>query len=532
MKPRISIPFAVAFIIAITCCAPIARSQSPVTSFSTSYTTAGSALSNYIDLPALFSGSFTSCASTLYTYSFANGSSNELKLSGFNAAAQSFIVAPGAAATVKLRRVNNSNVTGNRNIVFMETTSASASNCPVLGLIGFKLPYNDIMESFLDNNIINQGTDNIFTNAGNGDKNFNNIERVDVLFPAGLKTATPVNAGFVIIDRGTNYAHDPFRITAVTSLDANGDPASFGSVKTCTGGNGSNNNGSWGHPSVANGNKQLATYVLRKDPAETYLKVSAAINQELGGVFFTFADLGVSANQTIYGYSLIGPDGTANPGSAQLLNTANASVYPTGTTEADGGGLDLVSVNTVFVTGAAVLLPMQVVSFEGAIQNSGAFLQWQLNLAAGDNKIELQRSEDGSSFYTVYSTYAGFGTATMSFADKPAAGIHYYRLKITRALPGEPQYSNTLPLALNTGTAFRVYPSITRRGQQLQLEGLADGWYTAGFCNMYGAIIKTTVYVQSGGAALEPPPGLAPGVYLLTLDNGKQAPKSVKLFIH
>jgi hypothetical protein len=41
----------------------------------------------------------------------------------------------------------------------------------------------------------------------------------------------------------------------------------------------------------------------------------------------------------------------ANPTSAQLLNLNDAAVYPTGTTEAQGGGLDLISVNTFSATG-------------------------------------------------------------------------------------------------------------------------------------------------------------------------------------
>ncbi|WP_431216687.1 hypothetical protein ACQ86N_20205 [Puia sp. P3] len=281
---------------------------------------------------------------------------------------------PDRRRKVRLRRVDNAAVTGSRNIVYMETTALSAIACPLGIPLAFKPSYVDSMELLLAGGAINQGTDNLFTNASNGDGNNNNIERVDVIFSGGLSTSSPPQAGFAIFDRGANNQHDPFRIVAITSLDANGDPDGFGAVKTCTGGNGSNN-GSWGHPSTAQGNKQFACYVLRKDVADLRLRASSNVNQEIGGVFYTFADLGISAGQPLYGYALLGPDGTASPTTAQLLNLGNSSVYPTTTTEAAGGGLDLVAVNSVFATGGYVVLPVNIIAFTGQVQDGQASLQ-------------------------------------------------------------------------------------------------------------------------------------------------------------
>ncbi|MBS1564818.1 MAG: hypothetical protein JST39_10535 [Bacteroidetes bacterium] len=355
---------------------------------------------------------------------------------------------------------------------------------------------------------------------------------MDVIFPGGLSSAVAANAGFVILDRGTDKGHDPFRIAAITSLNGSGDPASFGSVKTCTGGNGSSN-GSWGHPSSANGNRTLPVYVLRKDPsADAHIRVSAAINQEIGGVMFTFADLGVAANQVIYGYTLIGPDGTANPSSSQLLNTSNSSVYPTGTLETDGGGLDLISVNTVFSTGGNVLLPVQLLSFSGTGHNGNASLEWQLTAGIADRMVELERSEDGLSFSRVYSSAIPETAPKMSFEDKTEPGTWYYRLKIIQTSGGAFQYSPVQAISVSAHTGWRVFPTRAARTEKLQVEGLPDGFYSAGFYSLSGSVSRTNISVQHNKAVIEQPAGLAPGVYMLHLSDGKSSPKSVKLFIY
>ena len=381
--------------------------QSPVTAFAASYGTAASSVSSYTALPAS-PGTFSGCSSTTYTYTFSNSSSNQYRLSSFNAAGNTFVVAPAAAATVRLRRVNNAGVTGTRNIVYMETTASSATACPSPATLNFKPPYLDVMEDVLRAGILNQGTDNIFTNASNGDDNNNNIERVDVIFPSRLNTASPGQAGFAIFDRGSNFNHDPFRIVAITSLDAQGNPASFGVVKSCAGGNGSSNNGGWGHPSTANGNKQFAAYVLRKDASEAHLRVSSNVNQEVGGVFFSFADLGITSGQPLYGYALLGPDGAAAPGSTQLLNLNDATVYPTNTTESSGGGLDLVAVNTVFATGSYVVLSLpEIPTPLRPRQDPPAFgTGWQIfpTISEQGQLLQLQGLHDGSYMLSFYST--------------------------------------------------------------------------------------------------------------------------------
>jgi len=379
--------------------------QSPITAFSASYQSSSGSTSLYVATPVSL-GAFSGCSGTQYNYSFSNGTSNQYKLNSFTSMGSTYVVAPASASVVKLRRVNNAQVTGNRNIVYMESTSASATACPFPAVLNFKPPYLDTMEDLLAAGMLNQGTDNLFTNASNGDGNYNNIERVDVIFSGGLNTSSPSQAGFAIFDRGGNYQHDGFKIAAITSLDAAGNPSGFGPVKTCVAGNGSGN-GSWGHPSTANGNRQLACYVMRKDASDTYLRASSNINQELGGVFYTFADLGITAGQALYGYALLGPDGISTPTTSQLLDLNNASVYPTQTTEAVGGGLDLVAVNTVFATGSYVVLSLPPTPAPRPQQDPApAVTGWQIfpTMPAQGQSLQLKGVKDGSYILSFYST--------------------------------------------------------------------------------------------------------------------------------
>lgn len=534
MKPNIQLSASILALLAGSLNLSALRAQSPVTSFFASYVTTASSVSNYTAVPAS-PGTFGACSSTPYIHTFSNGASNQLQLKNFNANGNTYFVAPASTATVKLRRVNNSNATGNRNIVYMESTAASATACPSPATLNFKPPYLDAMEMVLNAGMLNQGSDNIFTNTGNGDGNNNNIERVDILFPTRLNTASPTEAGFAIFDRGNNYQHDPFKIAAITSLDVNGDPASFGAVKTCTGGNGSNN-GNWGHPSLANGNKQFSVYVLRKDVADARLRVSSNINQEIGGVFYTFADLGITAGQSLYGYALLSADGPATPSSAQLLNINDAAVYPTTTTETQGG-LDLVAVNTVFTTGSYVVLSLQIASFSGSIENGQGKLQWELGNVDDNEQVSLERSVDGSTFSAVYSNWINAATPSLpvEYTDRTATGggTYYYRLKITTEA-GTAQYSRTLALRGDgTNTDWKVYPTAAERSQPLQLREIPDGYYIATFYSLGGVAQKMPFHIiNKEGWLSQPSGGLFPGIYWLRITgDGPAVPGGVKILI-
>ena len=504
--------------LAILFCHFATYGQSPVQEFIANYISLSTTVNNNTSYPSAV-GSFSSCSGSLFNHTWSNGSNNLLQISSFNANSKTYVVADLDSAIVKLRRVNNASVSGIRNIVYAEATVSPTTACPSPNQLNFKTPYTDDMTEFLTNRVLNQGTDNLFTNTGNGDGNNNNIERVDVIFPNGISSSITDEAGFLFCERGNNLAHDGFRIAAILSLGANNDPVSFGSVKTCTRGNGSNN-GSWGHPALSAGNLLLSVNVLRKDAAETYLRPSAAVNQEIGGVFFSFTDLGIAANQVVYGYALLGPDGTANPTSAQLLNINDAAVYPTATTEAQGGGLDLIAVNTFFAT-AQVLATDIRINIKGKVQQDNAFLEWEINNLNEEAMVTLERSVNSTAFSEMYS-YNALHDGKNSYKDDPAPNIYFYRLKILSA-SGKLTYSRVVKINMIKHSNWKLYPTFIRNGETITFEGLPDGFYEAQILSMSSLVLKKELKIERGKGMLQLTiSGGVPGIYVISLNrNGE-----------
>jgi hypothetical protein len=492
--------------------------QSPVQQFIANYISKSSSTSTNTSYPTN-PGSFSSCTSNLYTYTWNNGTDNLLQINSFNVNSKTLVISDLDSAIIKLKRVNNANVTGIRNILYSESVTSPVSSCITPRQLDFKAPYNDDMTVFLNNRVLNQGTDNLFTNASNADGNNNNIERVDAIFKNGLSASTGTDAGFLFCERGNTLAHDGFRIAAILSIDVNNDPTSFGAVKTCVKGNGTNN-GSWGHPAVVDGNKLLSVYVLRKDAAETYLRVSANVSQEIGGVFFSLSDLGIAANQVFYGYSLIGPDGTANPTSSQLLNINDAAVYPTGTTEAQGGGIDLIAVNNFFAT-ALVLAADLSATISAKKQAHDVLLQWEILNLYEEATVALERSDNGVLFTGIYD-YKIKNDGKNSFSDKPTPDIYFYRLKI-KLKSGKVIYSRVILVNMVKHTNWKVFPSFIHAGESITLQGLPDGMYEVRINGMNSLITKTAVKIERGRGIVQlKTPQWPAGIYILSVNkNGE-----------
>jgi hypothetical protein len=190
---------------------------------------------------------------------------------------------------------------------------------------------------FSENNIL-AGFDNVFTNTGanvagtpyNGNAS---IERVDFVL------TTPVEAsdrtGFVVLERGAPNGHDGFGIAAITKVTPSGKPIGYGPVVQIP-------VNSWGKVPLITPIPQ--TYFLNniadgatgnaKNPALT-----VPAGQTLGGIVFKTSEL-VTPGQTIYGYSIFGPDVTCS--SSQLININNPCFPDQTRTE---GGIDVPSVN-------------------------------------------------------------------------------------------------------------------------------------------------------------------------------------------
>src|SRR4026207_363183 len=104
----------IAIAIAIVFIHHSASGQSPVQQFIANYITQSSPVTSYTAYPTN-PGSFSSCSSNLYTYTWNNGSDNLLQISSFTVNSKTLVIADLDSAVVKLRRVNNPTVSGIRN---------------------------------------------------------------------------------------------------------------------------------------------------------------------------------------------------------------------------------------------------------------------------------------------------------------------------------------------------------------------------------------------------------------------------------
>lgn len=194
---------------------------------------------------------------------------------------------------------------------------------------------------------LNAGYDNILVN--NDDEGLGAIqaqtERVDIIWRTGIVTCQPDSAIFPVIDRGGN---DEIKVAAITSLDANGDPDAYSDLVLIQ-------DSDWpGHGNEYDNFLILRRQTVGEDPlpiANIGEYVDGQSKQAVQGVAVSFAQLGVTSGQVIYGYSIFASD--VNTGSHDLTDI---STFPN-TTLASNSGLDLIAGITAAVSADNCLTP-------------------------------------------------------------------------------------------------------------------------------------------------------------------------------
>lgn len=317
----------------------ITTAQTPITKVTSDSENATSSLS-YTAYGAVAS----SFSSTSINYSFGlatQNAGNSKMLKNFTIGNDVYSYASNANSTVKLKRVNNSVVSGNRTLLWVEGKPGSgANNVSVVNA------YNDNMEAAFSRNSLNQGTDNLFQNQGDGNGNNNNIERLDVVFAGGMISTINTKVGFALFERGNDNEHDGFVIASIKAIDIDGNPTSYGKQVRVASNKYGNLPGS-----------SLNYYVVRRDMAsEATLKMSTSGNQNIGGVFISLEELGIANGDKIYGYSVFSLDLPTTATSANMIDYTNPIFFPTNT-GVGNGGIDLIALTGILTIPNAVILP-------------------------------------------------------------------------------------------------------------------------------------------------------------------------------
>ncbi len=197
---------------------------------------------------------------------------------------------------------------------------------------------------------LNAGYDNILVNVD--DEANQSIqaqtERIDIIWKTGIVTCEPDSAIFPVIERGGN---DEVKVAAITSLDANGDPSGYTDLVLIQ-------DSDW--PGMASSGQEYDNFLIFRrqtvgqDPLPlinigTYF--GSQTSQVVQGVAVSFTDLGVAANEVVYGYSIFASDVDAS-----THTLTDISTFPTDTKASDSG-LDLIAGVTAAVSADNCLTP-------------------------------------------------------------------------------------------------------------------------------------------------------------------------------
>jgi VCBS repeat-containing protein len=247
------------------------------------------------------------------------GTGTNIELNGFEVDSKDYSILQ-LVDKVKFQRRKNNNVSGVKHIYFLETGDSNSIESSAIFT----------MEEAVRSDFINGGTDNVFANSGG--VNLNNIERVDFIINSGLIVEEEYvnDAGFLLLERGGN---DPFKIAAITSIDANGNPDGFGDLIDVP-------KSTWGESDI---NIKTSVFQNQADWNDPRLTASLG-NQNINGIFISIASLGIEAEETIYGYAVFPGDITSSN------DLVGLSDFPKNTSSDSGkGGLDLISSGGLFI---------------------------------------------------------------------------------------------------------------------------------------------------------------------------------------
>ncbi|WP_175414757.1 PEP-CTERM sorting domain-containing protein [Nibricoccus aquaticus] len=291
-------------------------------------------------------------------------------ITSFSTGSTSYGLSSTIASAVYVRRNTDSSGNGSSNQSGIDNNNRSSVwNTQYDDTDRLLGTYQTSLNGVLLNNNAVMGADNVFANSSDASrKSAGNIERLDFYFGA-----TTVNAreGLTIFDRGLAGEHDSVKIAVFTSWNGanGGSPLSYSGNVVTLGASSYGNNLDW-NPNQAGVQDSMTYTLLRFNNGDNLTALDEAIEtntQGVAGSFISFADLGIASGTTIYGYSIMGSDVTTSV--SNLADWRNATYYPTGTTD-DNGGIDLMSFN------GRIARPVPEPSTYGALLLGGCVGVW------------------------------------------------------------------------------------------------------------------------------------------------------------
>lgn len=179
-------------------------------------------------------------------------------------------------------------------------------------------------------------------------------------------------------------------------------------------------------------------------------------------------------------------------------------------------------------------LPIKIISFTAGRMNGYTKLNWTIGNEMNVANYELQRSDDGISFYTIniHQPYNRNGTGFYSYDDRKVLnGTTFYRLKVNN-LSRQVNYSPIVTVSENmTGREFYVLTNPVNANIDLYAGAAIKGLYNYTIVNTDGQLVQAgTMDIKNAGTySIYLKPAIVAGAYILVVQN--EANKLQKMII-
>ena len=156
-------------------------------------------------------------------------------------------------------------------------------------------------------------------------------------------------------------------------------------------------------------------------------------------------------------------------------------------------------VNVTIYYDQPTTLPVSLISFSAKKTNSSINLTWTTDDEANMGHYELQRASDGRNFSTIVSVQSRNSVSRINYTaidNNPVNGIGYYRLKMIET-DGSANYSKIVTVQFATGNTITVYPTIWKKGSNLNISNPNNEKLNAYFFNSTGQHVGRSITTNS-----------------------------------
>jgi len=179
-------------------------------------------------------------------------------------------------------------------------------------------------------------------------------------------------------------------------------------------------------------------------------------------------------------------------------------------------------------------LPLKLLNFTGALQNSNVKLQWQTTNEINTQSFVVEHGINGTTFTAIGTVAADdvSGINDYAFTDtKPASGVNYYRLEMLDK-DGNFTYSNIVNVNVGaTAFEFSVYPNPVVNATTVSFNEVVAGKYKLQITDVSGKILNTIEGVSTVGTNTVKIDctNYASGTYFITFSDGVNGKQTFKL---